>query len=161
MGNGEGFSLSQSALFAEVRGEVVEELLSQGQTVSFEAGHRLFQRGQEAEQLMILQQGAVELLFPVEILGVTREVTMEKKQVGDVVAWSALVEPYHFTLSARCATRCTLTSFNRDALLAFFETDPQAGYLFMRNLAGVLGRRLQGMHTMWVHDLQAATSKRL
>ncbi len=110
---------------------------------------------------MILQDGAVELMFPIMILGVTREVVMETKQPGDVVAWSSLVNPYQFTLSARCASDCRLVSFAREALYSFFEADPQTGYLFMRNLAGVIGRRLQTMQTIWMYELQASSTKRL
>ncbi len=31
----------------------------------------------------------------------------------------------------------------------------------MRNLAGVIGRRLQAMQTIWMHDLQASATKRM
>jgi CRP-like cAMP-binding protein len=154
-------ALVGSAVFVDISREAVDELCSRGQTVSFEADHKLFERGQGAEELMILQEGVVELLFPVQIMGVTRAVTMESKHTGDVVAWSAVVSPYRFTLSARCASECTLTSFRRSTLHTFFETDPQTGYLFMRNLAGVIGRRLQAMQTIWMHDLQARAEKRM
>lgn len=161
MGKVDGFSHTQVAVFQEISEEAVEALTAQGNTASFEAGDTLFERGQDAEQLMILREGVVELLAPVEIMGVTRTVSMETKQAGDVVAWSSLVWPYHFTLSARCASRCTFTVFQRKALHDYFERDPLTGYLFMRNLAGVIGRRLQAMHAIWMHDLQAGATKRL
>ena len=78
-----------------------------------------------------------------------------------MVAWSSLVSPYHFTLSARCASKCTFTVFRRDALHEYFERDPLTGYLFMRNLAGVIGRRLQAMHAIWMHDLQAGAARHM
>jgi len=157
----EGFSLRQSLIFHDISDDDITTLCTQGRTVSYDAGYELFERSQSAEELMILQHGAVELLFPILILGVTREVTMEAKQPGAVVAWSSLVSPYHFTLSARCASDCQLLSFTRSALYTFFDTDPHTGYLFMRNLAGVIGRRLQTMQTIWMHDLQASATKRL
>lgn len=161
MSGDENAGLLQSAVFEDISEEVVEGLCSRGRVVSFEAGHKLFERGESADELIILRRGVVELLFPVEIMGVTRDVTMEVKQAGDIVAWSSLVKPYRLTVSARCASTGTLTSVSREELLAFFETDPQTGYLFMRNLAGVIGRRLQAMQTLWAHDLQASAAKRL
>ncbi len=161
MGNGADRALLRSAVFENLPEEAVQELCSRGRLRTFETDHVLFQRGDDAEELMILEEGVVELLFPVRILGVTRAVTMETKQPGDVVAWSALVNPYQFTLSARCASRCSLTTFSRTALNAFFESEPRTGCLFMRNLAGVIGRRLQAMQTMWMHDLQASVGKRM
>ena len=151
----------RSPIFENIREEAIEELCLRGRSGLFDAGHRLFERGQDAADLLILQEGVVELLFPVQIMGVTRDVTMESKQAGDVVAWSSLVAPHRFTLSARCATRCVLTALSRDTLHAFFETDSQTGYLFMRNLAGVVGRRLQAMQALWVRELQATAARRM
>lgn len=161
MSGDENASLLQSAVFEDISEEVVEGLCSRGRVVSFDAGQKLFERGESADELIILQSGVVELLFPVQIMGVSRDVTMEVKQAGDLVAWSSLVKPYRLTVSARCASTGTLTSVSRQELLAFFETDPKTGYLFMRNLAGVIGRRLQAMQTLWAHDLQASAAKRL
>lgn len=151
----------RSAIFEGIARGAVEELCSRGREVSFQAGDKLFERDQSADELMIVQEGVVDLVFPVQVISVTREVTMESVQAGDVVAWSSLVHPYRFTLSARCASRCVLTALSRDNLHAYFETDPQTGYLFMRNLAGVIGRRLQAMQAMWVRELQAEASRRM
>ena len=156
-----GHSLSRSAVFQDIGEETVAGLCSCGRQVSYEAGHHPFERGQEAEELMILEEGLVELFFPIRIMGVTREVTLEDKKPGDVVAWSAMVHPYRFTLSARCAGNCVVTCLRRDALYKYFQTDPRAGYLVMRNMAGVIGRRLQGMQTVWMRDLESRAIQQL
>ena len=153
--------LSRSAIFEDISPEVVGQLCSRGREASFEEGHQLFERDRDADELMILHEGVVDLVFPVQIMSVTRQVTMESVQAGDVLAWSSLVNPHRFTLSARCASHCVLTALSRDRLNAFFETDPQTGHLFMRNLAGVIGRRLQAMQAMWMRELQATAAKRM
>ncbi len=153
--------LSRCAVFEDIAREAIEELCSLGRELSFGAGHVLFTRGQDADELMILQEGVVELLFPVQIMAVTRELTLESKKEGDLVAWSGMVRPYQFTLSARCASDCRLIGFSRDTLHAYFEKEPRTGFLFMRNLAGVIGRRLQAMQAIWLHDLQASAVKPL
>ncbi len=152
-------SLAASPIFADMEDTSIEELCARGQTISFSAGHVLFERAEDAVKLMILREGIIELVFPVSILGATREVAMESKSPGDVVAWSALVSPYYFTLSARCTSDCTLMSFTREALTVYFDTDPATGYRFMSNLAGVIGRRLQAMQATWMHDLQASLTR--
>ena len=154
-------ALSCSTIFQDISRETVEELCSRGRELAFEPGHKLFERDQDSSELMILQEGVVDLVFPIQVMSVTREVTMESVQAGDVVAWSSLVAPHRFTLSARCATRCVLTALSRATLHAFFETDSQTGYLFMRNLAGVVGRRLQAMQALWVGELQATAARRM
>lgn len=154
-------ALSRSAIFEAISPEAIAGLCSRGREISLEAGHKLFERDGEADELLIVQEGVVNLVFPVEVLSVVREVTMESVQAGGVVAWSSLVRPHRFTLSARCASRCVLTRLSRDDLHAFFETDAQTGYLFMRNLAEVIGRRLQAMQAIWVKELQATAMKRM
>jgi CRP-like cAMP-binding protein len=152
--------LIRSAIFEDMSGNTVQDLCGRGHVQSFDTGSQLFERGNKADDLMILLDGVVELLFPLRILGVCREIPMESRHACDVVAWSALVAPYHFTLSARCASPCKLMSLGRAALFRFFEADPATGYVFMRNLAGVIGRRLQALQTMWMHDLEASALKR-
>ncbi|MCP4250384.1 MAG: cyclic nucleotide-binding domain-containing protein [bacterium] len=151
----------RAAIFESISSERIETLCSQGRELAFEAGHVLFERGQDAEELLVLQEGIAELFSPVHIMGATRELTLESKRAGDVVAWSALVPPYRFTLSARCAGPCRLISLSREMLHEFFETDPAVGYRFMRNLAGVIGQRLQAMQAIWMHDLQASAIRRM
>ena len=153
--------LLDSAIFEDISPEAVEELSSHARVVSFEAGRTLFERDQQADELLILLEGVVQLVFPVEVIGVTRDVTMERAEPGDVLAWSSLVSPHRFTLSAECTTRCVMRGLSRNSLQASFQTDPQTGYLFMRNLAGVIGRRLQAMQTMWMHELQSTASRRM
>lgn len=159
LSSGSQGGVHRAMIFEGISREAVEQLCSHGRVISFEANHELFRRGGNASELMILTDGVVELIFPVEILGVTRNVTMESKRAGDVVAWSALVEPYQYTLSARSATECALTVLSRETLHGFFDSDPQAGYLFMRNLAGVIGRRLSAVQAMWARDLQVSAAK--
>ncbi len=154
-------NLSGAAIFGGISDDEIEALCSRGRELSLTAGEDIFERGQEAREVLILRDGMVELHFPVNIMGVTRELTMETKQPGTVLAWSALVEPYRLTLAASCASACLLTGLSRDTLEAFFEQRPHVGYRFMRNLAVVIGRRLNAMQTIWLRDLQASAIKRL
>lgn len=153
--------LYRSSLFDQISENVVANLCARGQTLSFEPGSRLFNRGEKAEDLLILRDGIVELTFPVRILGAVREVSIENKQVGEVVAWSALVHPYRYTLSGQCVTDATVLSLSRAALEAAFAADPVTGYQFMRNVASVIGRRLQTIQALWMHDVEAEAIKRL
>ena len=153
--------MSRSALFEGIAFSDIEALCSQERNLTFKAGDRLFERGEEARGLMILKEGLVELFIPIEIIGVTRDVPVETKQAGDVVAWSALVAPYRFTLGARCASDCVLAVLGREALEEFFSDHLLAGYLFMRNLSRVIGGRLQSMQTMWLRDLQLSATRKL
>lgn len=151
--------LMHSTICEGMSEKAVETLCSRAEMLSCEAGHRLFEQGQEARDLMILREGVVELSFSVVIMGATRELTVEAKKPGDVVAWSALVRPYRFTLSAHCASACTVARLSRTSLEALFKEDGEIGYLFMRNLSGVIGRRLQNLQAKWLGDLESRAHK--
>lgn len=153
--------LARSVIFAGILPEDIEDLLARGRDASFEAGHRLFDRGEPARELMLLRDGVVELVLPIRVLGATRDLIMETKQAGDVVAWSALVAPHRFTLAARCASDCCLIHLGREVLESYFAERPEVGFRFMRNLAGVIGQRLYTMQTIWMRDLQSSAAKRL
>lgn len=146
-------NLRGSIIFEDISGDDIEALYGLGHEVTVEAHQILFERGDASDELIILLDGTVELLFPIHVMGVTREVAMESKQAGDVVAWSSVIRPYHFTLSARTVSQCQLIKFNRDRLFNYFEDHSKTGYLFMRNLASVIGRRLQAIQMRWTHDL--------
>lgn len=150
-----------ATIFKGIPNKDIEKPCSHGRDLSLEAGHRLFERGQEAQELMILRDGVVHLIFPVRIMGVSRDLTAEVKRTGDVLAWSALVDPCRLTLGACCASKCVVTSWHRDMLRDYFGACPDVGYVFMQNLAGVIGRRLQTIQHMWLRELQAGATKRL
>src|SRR3989304_786915 len=86
-------SLLRSAIFEDIPEDTIQELCGRGHVLSFDAGTKLFERGESGEELMILLDGVVELVIPLRVLGVSREVPMESKHAGDVVALAALVGP--------------------------------------------------------------------
>ncbi len=50
-----------------------------------QVGHRLSERAQDAEELMILRQGVVEFSFSVHSVGVRRELTLQRTRADEVV----------------------------------------------------------------------------
>lgn len=148
-------ALGQSAFFVGIGSEFVAELWGRGRVAEYEAGARLFDRGDEARDVLVLESGSADLYFPVPVLGVTKEVTVERVGPGDVLAWSALVNPFQLTLSARCVEACVVRAFARDELRAHLRKHPEIGCLLMENLAGVVGRRLQHFQDLWIREVQS------
>lgn len=146
--------LSGIPILAGVPQDDLAGLLALGSDRDYAAGATVFERGAAAAEMYIVCRGAVELAFPLEIQGQLREIPLQRYGRGGFVGWSALVAPYRFTFGARCVERAELTVFRREALDAFFDDHPVAAYRFMRNLAGVVGLRLQRMQTLWVQEIQ-------
>lgn len=61
---------------------------------------------------------------------------------GEVLGWSALVEPYEYTLSARCMNNCRVLAVNGDMVRGVMADDVNLGYEFMRRLTKIISLRL-------------------
>ena len=79
---------------------------------------------------------------------------------GDTLAWSALVPPFQLTLSARSAAASKLIELFPDDLRGLFDRQPRIGFVFMSNLAKVIGGRLQQVEAMLAREVQRAVRDR-
>lgn len=123
------------------------------------AGEHVFRLGQEAMVLFVVCNGIVELTVPLKMTGDDREVVVEEAHEGDTVAWSALVEPHRFTMSARARTDVELLGFARRDLQTMIVVQPDVGLRIVTNLAQVISRRLHVVQTMWNRELQRTVSE--
>jgi CRP-like cAMP-binding protein len=103
-------------------------------------GTWLFHREEPAEELFFVQSGAVELLIETDE-GVEIPVSMIRPGNG-CVGVGALVPPFEYTLSARCARDSELMVMRRADLEGLLQRDPHLGRVLMANLAGKLMERL-------------------
>ena len=154
-------ALKRNALFVGVGQPDVEAIWAFGKVVSYSEGDRLFERGSEANEVMVVESGSIELFFPIPILGAVKEVVVEQAGPGDVAAWSALVSPYTLTLSARGAESGQIRTLARNKLDDYCKSHPQVGYAIMNNLAGIVGHRLQDAQNLWLREMQARITGQL
>lgn len=108
----------------------------------FEPNVTLFQEGDAADKLYLPLQGNVDLYF--NIKGQPKQrVLAGELNAGIPVGISALIEPHHYQMTARTATRCVMLELDGALLRALFELDPAMGYVFMREIAKASLTRLQ------------------
>jgi CRP/FNR family transcriptional regulator len=104
-------------------------------------GYFLMHEGQKAEALFVLKEGAVELLttvnddfeLPIAIL----------RNPGDFTGTSSLLEPYVYSLSARCEKNGVIVMIQQAELKPLMKKDHELGCTIMRNLAQHLLDRLR------------------
>ncbi|MBW2054517.1 MAG: cyclic nucleotide-binding domain-containing protein [Deltaproteobacteria bacterium] len=97
--------------------------------------------GQQAEELFILKEGAVELLTQVED-GFELPIAMLRNP-GECTGTSSLVAPYVYNLNSRCAADSKLLVINKTALKKLMLEDHELGCIVMKNLAQHLLDRLK------------------
>jgi signal transduction histidine kinase/CRP-like cAMP-binding protein len=111
----------------------------------YEAGATIHEEGSAAEYLYIVQEGKVVLEMELELqpYASPRQTTIEVVTEGEAFGWSALVEPYTRTLSAKCMERTKLIVLKGSDLLDLFESEPHIGYEVMAGIANLVASRLR------------------
>jgi toluene monooxygenase system ferredoxin subunit len=113
-----------------------------GESVSLEAGARVFAEADLAESLYVVVGGRVALRFDLPGRDTDPARTLMSVEPGGVVGWSALVPLHRYTLSAYVVDGpCQLLRFRRAELLASLDRDPAVGYVVMKNLVGLVADR--------------------
>lgn len=106
----------------------------------FQKGKWLFYKDQMADKIYLVKKGAVELLIKVQD---TIEIPIAiMRPDNGCVGIGALVEPFRYTLSARCADDSTLLAIEREEIQGLMCKDHELGCTIMKNLAQKLLSRL-------------------
>jgi CRP/FNR family cyclic AMP-dependent transcriptional regulator len=130
------------------------EVLALARPVRLEAGATLFSLGGEATSLYVVERGLVKLTMPMQVAGREENVLIEERVAGQTLGWSTLVPPHRFTTTASVPVDTELLAFPRDALVRHFGRRPDVGYVVSRNVAAIVGQRLQVFQAMWLREMQ-------
>jgi CRP-like cAMP-binding protein len=103
-------------------------------------GEELCSQGGRAEKLYILMSGQVDL--EVAAAGGTRRI-LGSLGAGDVLCWSAIVEPHELTASCLARTPCEVLEIDGPMLRHLCAQDCLLGYRMMHQVARELSRRLR------------------
>jgi CRP-like cAMP-binding protein len=132
-----------------------EQVLELGTRITLPKGTSLFQLGDPADRLFLVERGRIKLTLPMRVRDREENVFAEERTTDQVVGWSALIPPYRFTLSATAVPHdAVVIALTREALLKYCSANPAAGHKIAMNLAVVIGHRLQLFQTMWLREMQ-------
>lgn len=137
-----------------------EGVLALGVRMPVSGGESLFRLGEIAESLYVVERGRIALRLPMEVGGRSRDVIIEERGAGQTVGWSALIPPHRFTLEAMALVDGAVIAIAREPLLRHFEANPAIGCAVTRNLASIIGRRLQVIEAMWLREMQRVVQLR-
>lgn len=109
----------------------------------------LFEEGNPAEDVFLIIEGSVALKFRHNGQSwVSSEV--ESVIAGEIIGWSALVEPYEYTMSAITETDTELVKIDGKQLRHQIEQNPELGYPIMKRMAEIIGTRLRNIRVRFV-----------
>ena len=132
--------LSRWSFFAGLSDAALRSLAEIAGRVSYPLGATIFEEGAPATTLYLLLDGWVDILSAGP--AGKRSDLHTALTAGDIFGWSALVEPYVYTATARCATPAAVLAFPGAALLVLFESDTGLCYTLMNRVCRVIAGRL-------------------
>jgi CRP-like cAMP-binding protein len=150
--------LKRSDLFGTMDTANVNKVATYSRGVSYRVGDMIFKEGEEASELYILTEGRVALEMEVRPVPNRPAIptALEVVSKDEFFGWSALVEPYVFTLSARCMTPCTAVAIKGDMLRKTMNDDTLLGYEVMKKLCKLLSLRLANTRLRLINGIGLA-----
>jgi CRP-like cAMP-binding protein len=134
--------LRRFPFFAGLTDEELKSVAMISDEEKHEANTFICRERDQARKLYVLLQGSVDVMVDTDEEGLQRE-TVSTMTVGDVFAWSAVVEPYVLTASIFAATPVTVVAIDGAGLRALFELDCHLGYNILQRSAQVISSRLK------------------
>jgi CRP-like cAMP-binding protein len=107
---------------------------------AFQTGAELFHEGEPARRLMILESGKVDI---VHVMGDGRAAVVDSLVEGDLMAWSALLEPHVLTASGVARTAGTAIEIDGEGMRKICKENPEYGLVMMTEVAKTLRARLE------------------
>lgn len=144
--------LNETDLFKGIKFEVMEEIANISSEESYAKDTVLFERGEKADCLYVLEQGTIDLVVKSEGSSIVYSLT----EPGEVFGWSSIVEPGVYTASGVCAENTKVVKIKQEKLDKLFELHPDAGLKILRRLGGVFSKRLSNAY----RDILSARSNK-
>jgi CRP/FNR family transcriptional regulator, cyclic AMP receptor protein len=136
--------LQSTDLFAGLGKQHLDKLSVLCRGMTYKQGVMIFKEGDKATELYVLTDGKVVLEMDVRPIpdrpGIPTALEIINK--GGAFGWSTLVEPYVYTLSARCVNNCAVLAIKSDMLRKAMADDPCLGFELMTHVAKLISLRL-------------------
>jgi CRP-like cAMP-binding protein len=111
---------------------------------SYPAGTQMYQKGDAARSLYLITEGKI-VLFMDNYMGPNKppmQVTVDMTAKGESMGWSAVVDPYIYTLGALCIDDVKLITLDAPGLRKMMEEDCVMGFKIMQAVARLISIRL-------------------
>lgn len=139
-------SLKAAKIFEGLSEQELELIAAYAREERREAGDVLTREGGGADKLYILLDGAVALKIThrTEFTRDPETVTISQlTRYGEVIGWSALVDPHLYTVTAECVRPSWVIAIDARGLRGMLESRPAIGYGVMKGIARVIRSRLR------------------
>jgi CRP-like cAMP-binding protein len=131
----------ESDLFKGVSQRVLNEIGKKSEEAFFSKDSIIFRAEEEAVYIYELAEGAVDI-----VVSEKDNMHYSVMRPNEIFGWSALVEPYVYTATARCTTDVKVVRITRDVIEEAVKHHPAEGLIIYKHLAGLIGQRLRSAY---------------
>lgn len=131
--------LRNYACFSDLSEAKLEKLASIAEEFVFPAGERVFTEYDPAAYFYLVADGEVKLQHE---LGSGELRDVDTLLAGELLVWSAFVEPYRCTATCTASKDSRLVAFDASKLRQMCDEDSDLGYEFMSRIVRLLARRV-------------------
>jgi CRP/FNR family transcriptional regulator, cyclic AMP receptor protein len=121
-----------------------EKLSSIAEEMVVEAGTQMYKKGDPASHIYLIKEGKIILKME-SYMGMNKpplEVTVDIITGGDAMGWSAVVEPYIYTLGALVIDNSSIIALKAQELRELMNSDCMLGYKIMQQTTKLIAHRL-------------------
>jgi CRP-like cAMP-binding protein len=130
-------AIMEADLFRGVSQRFITRIANGAEEQNYEKNSVIFSRGERASHFYVLAAGELRIE-----IGATEE-ALAINRPGEVFGWSALVEPYRYTATARCIRDTRVIKISGDLVEAAIQEHPGEGLAVLKNLTAIIARRLR------------------
>lgn len=139
--------IKETDLFKGIDFNVMEEIYNICSVENYAKDIVLFEQGEKAECLYILEGGTVKL-----VIKNGGSLFYSLKEPAEVFGWSSMVEHGLYTATGVCATDLKVVRIERKKLDKIFDLYPHAGITILRRIGGIFSQRLSRAYQDLVYD---------
>jgi CRP/FNR family transcriptional regulator, cyclic AMP receptor protein len=127
--------------FAGTRDEALHDLAMMCEEQVVPAGTVLYREDDKTDKLCILVEGEIDIQYT---LGSGELRTVDTIVPGELLMWSALVEPYRSTAVVTARQDCKLIAVDAERIRSYCDQDPEVTHDMLLHLTQLLSTRLEG-----------------
>jgi len=144
-------------IFSELTDHELEGLIPFCREERYAKSTVLFNEGDEANTFYILQEGQVSLQYEIcPQPDYCQDATILLDKPGEVMGWSSLVKARRLTAFGYCVTDVRVIAIDSKALNELMEQESHIGFVIMKELAGMINKRLKEAKGLTLHRIMGA-----
>ncbi len=128
--------LKKHPFFKDLEQEYLDFIVGCASNVVFKEGEIIMKENDPADKFYLIREGLVAI-------EITRSITIQTLQGGDILGWSWLIPPYRYRFNCRAVEKIRAIALDGKCLREKCEKNHDLGYELLKRLTGVFTQRLE------------------